>query len=207
MEKFTTLTGVAAPLVHANIDTDVIIRIERLIGLDRAELGRYCFEALRYQSDGSENPGFILNRQPWRGAPIILAGANFGCGSSREGAVWALMGLGVRCVIAPSFGEIFFSNCFQNGLLPIVLPEADVRQLAAEMEAAEGNAEVHVDLERQIVTSPEKRSISFQLDSRRRKALLEGLDEIGQTRLYSEQIAIWQNEDRAARAWVWGCAS
>src|SRR5919205_1213678 len=127
MQPFTKVGGPAAPLLRANVDTDLIIRIERLVGTRREELGPFAFEALRRRADGSEDPDFVLNRPEYRGAPILLAGPNFGCGSSREGAVWALMGAGIRCVIAPSFGDIFFSNCFQNGLLPVVLPEETVR--------------------------------------------------------------------------------
>ncbi|ETR78701.1 isopropylmalate isomerase [Afipia sp. P52-10] len=207
MQAFTVLTGVAAPLVVPNINTDVIIRIERLIGADRDHLGPYCFEALRYRPDGTENPDFVLNRPPWRGAPIILAGANFGCGSSREGAVWALMGLGVRCIIAPSFGEIFFNNCFQNGLLPIVLLEADVQRMASEAEAAPDGGAIHVDLVRKIVASPAKCETAFAIDDRRQRALLEGLDEIGQTRLHSNEIVAWQDADRRSRPWIWFRAS
>src|SRR5579863_8871350 len=146
MEKFTRLTAVAAPLLKRNIDTDVIIRIEKLISLDRAELGPHAFAPLRYRADGSENPDFVLNRPPYRGAQILIAGENFGCGSSREGAVWALWGMGLRCVIAPSFGDIFFNNCFQNGLLPITLDAAMVERLAELVEASQGQP-LTVDLE------------------------------------------------------------
>ncbi len=134
MDKFTTVSGPAAPMLGANIDTDVIIPIQRLVGTGRTGLGPYAFERLRYNKDGSDNPDFVLNRHQYRDSPILLAGPNFGCGSSREGAVWALMGMGFRAVLAPSFGDIFFNNCFQNGLLPVVLPEDAIRRIAEETE-------------------------------------------------------------------------
>jgi len=201
MEKFTTLSGVAAPLMRANIDTDVIIRIERLTGTQRAEMGAYAFEALRYRADGSENPDFVLNQEPFRGAPILLAGANFGCGSSREGAVWALMGAGVRCVVAESFGDIFFNNCFQNGLLPVRLPAADVQRLAEQ--CAGGNARVTVDLARRRVVSPRGEEMPFAIEAMRRDALLEGLDDLGLTLKHTAAIEAFQAHDRQARPWVW----
>jgi len=204
MDKFTRLEGVAAPLMRQNVDTDVVIRIERLVGLQKDELGPYCFEAIRYRPDGSENPDFILNQAPYRGAPILLAGDNFGCGSSREGAVWALMGLGIKAVIAPSYGDIFFNNCFQNGLLPVALPLAEVERLAEEMRAAPGNARVTIDLERQVVISPRGREIKFEIDPKRRKAMLDGLDDISMTLTYKDQIAAWQAQDQSDRPWVWG---
>jgi 3-isopropylmalate/(R)-2-methylmalate dehydratase small subunit len=201
MERFTRLSGQAAPLLRANIDTDLIIRIERLTGTMREEMGQWAFETLRYRPDGSENPDFVLNQGPFRGAPVLLAGANFGCGSSREGAVWALQGAGIRCVIAESFGDIFFNNCFQNGILPIRLPAETVRALAEQ--SAGGNARLTVDLERQTITSPRGEEIPFEVDAARRTALLEGLDDIGQTLLHAQAIAAWQAADRAARPWVW----
>lgn len=201
MERFTTLSGQAAPLMRANIDTDLIIRIERLTGTKREEMGQWAFETLRYRPDGSENPDFVLNQGPFRGAPVLLAGANFGCGSSREGAVWALQGAGIRCVIAESFGDIFFNNCFQNGILPIRLPGETVRALAEQ--SAGGNARLTVDLERQTILSPRGEAIPFEVDAARRTALLEGLDDIGQTLLHATDIEAWQAADRAARPWVW----
>jgi 3-isopropylmalate/(R)-2-methylmalate dehydratase small subunit len=197
MQPFTTVTGVAAPLLRANIDTDMIIPIQRLVGGDRAGLGAHAFERVRDQ------PDWPLRRPEYRGAPILLAGENFGCGSSREGAVWTLQGLGVRCVIAPSFGDIFFNNCFQNGVLPVRLDMATIRRIAAQIEAAPGNARVTVDLERQVVVTPEGESIPFAVDARRKAALQAGLDEIGQTRRQAEAIAAWQAQDRAARPWAW----
>jgi 3-isopropylmalate/(R)-2-methylmalate dehydratase small subunit len=206
MDKFTRLEGVAAPLMRQNVDTDVVIRIERLVTLPKAELGPYCFESLRYRPDGAENPAFVCNQPAWRGAPILLAGDNFGCGSSREGAVWALMGMGIRAVIAPGFGDIFYNNCFQNGLLPVALPREEVERLAEETRAAPGNARVTIDLERQVVVSPRGHEIPFEIDIRRRRAMLDGLDDIGLTLTHQERIAAWQARDRVERPWVWFAA-
>jgi 3-isopropylmalate/(R)-2-methylmalate dehydratase small subunit len=203
MDAFTSVTGPAAPLLRGNIDTDLIIRIERLVGSYRDGLGAYAFEALRRRPDGSEDPDFVLNRPAFRGTPILLAGPNFGCGSSREGAVWALMGMGLRSVIAPSFGDIFFSNCFQNGMLPVVLPEDAVRRIAAQSEAAPGTAHTTVDLRRQVVVAPDGEEFAFVVDARRREAMLAGLDEIGMTLRRADEIAAWQVRDRAARPWAW----
>ncbi len=203
MQKFTTVAGPAAPLLMPNVDTDVIIPIQRLVGSGRTGLGPHAFERLRYLKDGSENPDFVLNRPPYRGAPILLAGPNFGCGSSREGAVWALMGMGFRAVLAPSFGDIFFNNCFQNGLLPVVLPEETIRRIATETEAAQGARHTVVDLVRQVVVTPEGAEIPFRVDARKREALLEGLDDIALTLRLRDRIAAWQAADRAARGWAW----
>lgn len=204
MEKFTKVTGVAAPLMRENVDTDLIIRIERLVNnTGRSGLGPYCFEQIRLRPDGSENPDCVLNQEPYRNAPIILSADNFGCGSSREGAVWALAGMGVKAVIAPSYGDIFFNNCFQNGILPVMLPLAEVQQLADEMKASPGNARITVDLETCQVVSPTGRVIPFQVDARRQHAMLNGLDDIGQTLSRKGEIEAWQAADRAARPWVW----
>jgi 3-isopropylmalate/(R)-2-methylmalate dehydratase small subunit len=197
---FTKLTGPAPWLRQPNVDTDVIIRIERLTALGRNELGPYCLESLRYREDGSEDPDFVLNRPAFRGAPFLLAGENFGCGSSREGAVWALQAMGVRCVVAPSFGDIFFSNCFQNGILAIRLPAARVEALAA---ACAGGAPLSADLERQMLQGPTGEAIAFAVDPLRREALLHGLDDIGLTLKDDALVRAWQEQDRIARPWVW----
>jgi 3-isopropylmalate/(R)-2-methylmalate dehydratase small subunit len=197
---FTVVSGTAPYLPRANIDTDVIIRIERLTSLPKEQLGRYAMEALRYRADGSDDPDFILNRPMFRGAPILLAGDNFGCGSSREGAVWALQGLGVRCVIAPSFGDIFYSNCFQNGVLPIRLPASEVEALAA---ACADGAPLTVDLERRMLIAPSGAQTAFTIDPLRREALLHGLDDIGLTLRDEALIRAWQKADRAQRPWAW----
>jgi 3-isopropylmalate/(R)-2-methylmalate dehydratase small subunit len=200
MEKVSKITGAAAPLMLANVDTDVIIRIERLMGVPKDQLGRHAFEALRYREDGSEEPLFVLNQPSFRGAPILLAGANFGCGSSREGAVSALWGMGTRCVIAESFGDIFRNNCFQNGLLPVQLPPAALDVLSRE---AMTGVSVTVDLVSQTVTAPRGQVFSFEIDSLRRDALLKGLDDIAQTMLRESDIAAWQRRDRERRPWIW----
>ena len=204
MQPFTTLIGLAAPLLQANVDTDVIIRIERLTQGDPAKLGEYALEALRTMPDGTENPDFVFNQAKFRGAPILLAGPNFGCGSSREGAVSALLAMGLRCIIAASFGDIFFSNCFQNGMLPIRLPEAAVLQMAAE--AQDRFEPFTVDLHRCCVVSPSGTEQAFAIDELRRTALLEGLDDIGLTLKDVAGIAAWQNADRQVRPWVWDTA-
>jgi 3-isopropylmalate/(R)-2-methylmalate dehydratase small subunit len=199
MEPFTTLTGRAAPLLLANLDTDVIIRVERLTATDQSTLGQFAFEALRYRPDGSENPEFVLNQPPFRSAPILLGGPNFGCGSSREGAVTAIQQMGVRCIIAPSFGDIFYSNCFQNGLLAIRLAEADVTALSARL-AHDG--ELTIDLERQVVMVGNE-LYRFEIDRNRRESLLEGLDDIGLTLKQLDMIRAFQAADRTSRPWVW----
>ena len=197
MNPFTRVTGAAAPLLLANVDTDVIIRMDSLLG--GGDLGRFALAALRFLPDGSPNPGCVLNEPRFAGAPILLAGANFGCGSSREVAVTALQAIGVRCVIAPSFGDIFHANCFRNGMLPVVLPLEMVERLAAEARAGEFT----VDLAAQRVVPPSGAALTFAIDGLQREALLEGLDEIGLTLKYADEIAAWQEADRAARPWVW----
>ena len=203
MQPFTTVTGPAAPLLWANVDTDMIIPVQRLVGASRTALGPHGFERFRYRADGSDNPDFPLNRAPFRGAPILLAGENFGCGSSREGAVWALMGMGISCVIAPSFGDIFHNNCFQNGLLPVRLPEDVIRRIAEATEASPGNARTTVDLDRQVVVTPWGEAVPFAIDARKKTALREGLDEIALTKRRQAEITAWQGRDRAARPWAW----
>ncbi|RSZ44380.1 MULTISPECIES: 3-isopropylmalate dehydratase small subunit [unclassified Variovorax] len=203
MTPFTSVTGAAVPLMRANVDTDVIIRIERLTSFQRDQLGPYAFEALRLRADGSEDPACVLNQPVFRQAPVLLAAENFGCGSSREGAVWALMGLGVRCVIAPSFGDIFFNNCFQNGVLPLRLPIAQVEALAAQCA---GGAAMKVDLQAQTITAPDGSVSPFEIDPLRREALLHGLDDIGLTLKDDALIREWQQADRARRPWAWPAA-
>ncbi|NKJ00963.1 3-isopropylmalate dehydratase small subunit [Novosphingobium sp. SG707] len=201
MPPFTIVAGQAAPLLQANMDTDVIIRIERLTAPDQTRLGDYAFEMLRFLPDGSENGTFVLNQPRFREAPILLAGANFGCGSSREGAVTALAGRGIKVVIAPSFGDIFHANCFQNGLLPIRLDTATIAALAAEVEVCD--MPMTVDLSEQTITTPCGRTIAFDIERRRREALLLGLDDIGQTLRLREAIGAWQAADRIKRPWIW----
>jgi len=203
MDRFATLNSVAAPILRENIDTDVIIPISRLVGNSvRGTLGQWCFTPLRYKADGSENPEFVLNREPYRGAQILLTGVNFGCGSSREGAVWALYEMGIRCVIGSSFGDIFFNNCFQNGLLPVVLDRQTVESLAREVEASQGAGRICVDLAEMTVTAPSGKRHSFAVEPARREALLEGLDEIAMTLKRAPEIAAFQARDREQRPWV-----
>jgi len=201
MEKFTVLKGVAAPLMLANVDTDCIIPMARLTRFGRGELGPWAFESLRYLPDGSENPQFILNQAHWRGTRILLAADNFGCGSSRETAVWALWELGLRCVIAPSFGDIFYGNCFQNGMLPLRLPAAEVEALAAE--SRQGATEVSIDLEAQQIVTAAGRTIHFDIDPGRREALLQGLDAICLTLRYAAEIDAFQARARVRRPWLY----
>ncbi len=187
MTPFTTLTAIAAPLPEANVDTDKIIPSRFLKTTQRSGLGRYAFDAMRYHSDGSERPDFVLNRAPYRAAEILIAHENFGCGSSREHAPWALLDFGIRCVIAPSFADIFHNNCFKNGILPIRLPREICDRLM--QDAASGaNSRLVVDLERQVVVRPDGEEIAFEVDALRRRLLLEGLDDIGQTLRHAEAI-------------------
>ena len=203
MEKFTTLTAIAAPLLRQSVNTDVIIRIERLIGATRDSLGPYCFEAWRFHPDGTEVSDFVLNVEPYRRARILLAGDNFGCGSSREGAVHALMGMGFRCVVAPGFGDIFFNNCFQNGMLPIVLPMSVVQSIADQVAENPEQNQVTVDLERCTLTSPEGQQHRFRIDPMRQQALLQGLDEIQLSLQRENEIAAFQARDAEQRPWVY----
>jgi 3-isopropylmalate/(R)-2-methylmalate dehydratase small subunit len=202
-KPFNKLTAIAAPIMRANIDTDVIIRIERLVGNSvRGSLGKWAFGALRYLPDGSENPEFILNREPYRQAEILVTGLNFGCGSSREGAVWSLQEMGIRAVIGSSFGDIFFANCFQNGILPIIVDKQTAENLAAEIEATQGAGKVGIDLEAQTITTPEGKTLRFDIDPRRREGLLQGLDEVMLTLQRDHEIRAFQQADRAARPWI-----
>jgi 3-isopropylmalate/(R)-2-methylmalate dehydratase small subunit len=200
LQPFTIVSGAAPYLSRANLDTDIIIRIERLTALDRDQLGPYALEVLRYLPDGQEDASFVMNQAAFRGAPILLAGENFGCGSSREAAVWALQGIGVRCVIAPSFGDIFYSNCFQNGVLPIRLTATKVEALAAA--CADGST-MTVDLKRCRLLAPSGDELDFTIDPLRREGLLHGLDDIGLTLKDDVLIRQWQEEDRQRRSWAW----
>jgi 3-isopropylmalate/(R)-2-methylmalate dehydratase small subunit len=198
LNKFTILTGVAAPFMKKNVDTDFIIRVERCTGTPREQLGNYAFEMARFLPGGAENPEFVFNQPRYRGAQIMVCGEFFGTGSSREMAVWAIAGMGVRCLIAPSYGQIFFGNCFQNGLLPIVLPEATVDALAKEAASPVAKP-FTVDLERQTINS----AVRFEIAPRGKKMLLEGLDEIGLTLALEPKIAAFQAADRQRRPWIY----
>jgi 3-isopropylmalate/(R)-2-methylmalate dehydratase small subunit len=196
LNKFETLKSVAAPFPQKNVDTDLIIRIERCTGTPKEEIGRYAFEMARLRADGSENPEFVLNQPRYRGAKILVCGEFFGTGSSREMAVWALAGMGIRCLIAPSYGQIFYGNCFQNGLLPIVLSSSVVNDL---MREAEQGKSFEIDLENQTVNG----KIRFDITPRRKKMLLEGLDELGLTLALEPKIAAFEAADRARRPWIY----
>ena len=202
-KPFNRLSAIAAPIMRTNIDTDVIIRIERLLGNSvRGTLGKWAFGSLRYLPDGSENPEFILNRQPYRQAEILVTGPNFGCGSSREGAVWALQEMGIRAVIGSGFGDIFFANCFQNGILPIIVDKDIVDRLAAEVEHTQGAGRISIDLQEQTITSPSGNRHRFEIDPRRRAGLLTGLDEVASTLQRDNEIRAFQASDRVARPWI-----
>ena len=187
MQPFTTLTGVAAPLPLANVDTDKIIPARFLKTIKRTGLGVHLFDTLRYDAEGRERPDFVLNQPAYRGAEILLAHENFGCGSSREHAPWALLDFGIRCVIAPDFADIFFNNCFKNGILPISLPRPVCDALMEDARLG-GNARLTVDLQRQVVVRPSGEEIPFAVDEFRRHMLLHGLDDIGQTLQRSDAI-------------------
>jgi 3-isopropylmalate/(R)-2-methylmalate dehydratase small subunit len=206
-KPFTRLSAIAAPIMRTNIDTDVIIRIERSRDLQGDALGPYAFESWRYRPDGSEEPAFVLNRKPYRDAKIILAGDNFGCGSSRETAVLALWAFGIRCVVAPSFGPIFFNNCFQIGLLPVILPLAAIEALVAELAVGPESATIRVDLEKCIVLGPGGAALPFTIDRIRREGLLQGMDQIALTRTREPAIVAFEAQCRDRYPWVYAPAS
>jgi 3-isopropylmalate/(R)-2-methylmalate dehydratase small subunit len=200
MEKFTRLTGVAAPLPMVNVDTDMVIPKNYLKGTERTGLGKHLFAEMRFNADGSERPDFVLNRPAWRRAEILVAFENFGCGSSREHAPWALRDFGIRCVIAPSFADIFFNNCFKNGILPLVLPKAVCAQLIADADRG-ANATLTIDLEAQELTRPDGERIAFEVEPSRRSRLLEGLDEIGATVAKAHSIDAFEARVRRSQPW------
>ena len=201
MEKFTTLHGIAAPLPLINVDTDMIIPKQFLKTIKREGLGVNLFDEMRYDDNGDEIPTFVLNQPAYRDAEILVAGDNFGCGSSREHAPWAIKDFGIRCVIAPSFADIFFNNCFKNGILPIALPQEQVDQLMADAEKG-ANARVTVDLENQEITMSDGTKIPFEVDSFRKHCLIEGLDDIGLTLEKAAAIESFETQAAQARPWV-----
>jgi 3-isopropylmalate/(R)-2-methylmalate dehydratase small subunit len=196
MDRFTTLTGVAAPLPLINIDTDMIIPKQFLKTIARTGLGKNLFDEMRYAEDGSENPDFVLNKPAYRQTKILVTGDNFGCGSSREHAPWALLDFGIRCVIATSFADIFFNNCFKNGILPIVLPQEQV-DLLMDDAARGANAVVTIDLENQVIKGPDGGEIAFEVDAFRKHCLLNGLDDIGLTLEKVAAIDAYEARQRA----------
>ncbi len=200
MRKFTTLTGVAAPLPMINVDTDMIIPKLFLKTIKRSGLGVNLFQEMRYDDDGNEIADFVLNRPAYRNAAILVAGENFGCGSSREHAPWALLDFGIRVIVAPSFADIFYNNCFKNGILPVRLPREEVDKLMADAERG-ANATVTVDLVNQVITGPDGGSIAFDIDPFRKHCLIEGLDDIGLTLTKETRIDRFEETRAVARPW------
>ena len=201
MDKFTTLTGIAAPLPLINVDTDMIIPKQFLKTIQRSGLGKNLFDEMRYTADGAEIADFVLNKPAYRNAQIIVAGDNFGCGSSREHAPWALLDFGIRCVIAPAFADIFYNNCFKNGILPIVLPQEIVDQLMDDAQNG-ANATLTVDLENQVITRPDGQTVAFEVDAFRKHCLLNGLDDIGLTMEKATAIESFEAKAAQDRPWV-----
>lgn len=202
MDKFTTLTGIAAPLPMMNVDTDMIIPKQHLKTIKRTGLGKVLFDELRFQENGEEIPDFVLNQSPYRDAKILIAGDNFGCGSSREHAPWALLDFGIRCVIAPSFADIFFNNCFKNGILPITLASTEVETLLEDANNPE-TATLTVDLTEQVIKRSNEEMIPFTVDGFRKHCLLNGLDDISLTLQKADQIAAFERLQKQSLPWLW----
>ena len=203
MQPFTQLTGIAAPLPLVNVDTDKIIPARHLKTIKRTGLGIHLFETLRYRDDGSERPEFVLNREPYRRAEILIAGENFGCGSSREHAPWALLDFGIRAVIAPSFADIFFNNCFKNGILPIVLPQEQIEILQREASEAD-DPTFTIDLETQEIRRPTGNEVfTFAVDPFRKHCLLNGLDDVGLTMQEAKRIDDFEAVQKASQPWLY----
>lgn len=201
MRQFDKLTGVAAPLDMVNVDTDMIIPKQFLKTIKRTGLGAGLFDELRRNPDGSEKPDFVLNKPAYRNAKILIAGRNFGCGSSREHAPWALQDFGITCVISPSYADIFFNNCFQNGILPIVLPEATVKELQEDAKKG-SNAVFTVDLEKQEIARPDGGIVKFDIDPFRKQCLLKGLDNVGLTLEKKSTIAAHEEKAKLQQPWL-----
>jgi 3-isopropylmalate/(R)-2-methylmalate dehydratase small subunit len=201
MEPFNKLDGVAAPLNMINVDTDMIIPKQFLKTIKRTGLGKSLFFEMRYKPDGSEEPDFVLNKPAYRKAQILVAGDNFGCGSSREHAPWALLDFGIRCVIAPSFADIFYNNCFKNGILPITLPQSDVDKLMDDAERG-ANARISIDLEAQEIRGPDGGMIKFEIDPFRKKCLLNGWDDIGLTLRNENKISDFEATRKTQSPWM-----
>ena len=201
MENFTTLTGVAAPLPDINVDTDKIIPADYLKTIKRTGLGIALFSEMRYLADGSDNPDFVLNKPAYQGAQILVAGENFGCGSSREHAPWALLDYGFRCIISTSFADIFFNNCFKNGILPIVLTQTDIDKLMDDADRG-ANAILTIDLESQEIKGPDGGVVSFDVDEFRKHCLLNGLDDISLTLEREDKISAYEDKQAASQPWL-----
>ena len=201
MRKFTKLTAVAAPLPRLNIDTDAIIPKQFLKTIQRTGLGKHLFSELRYDDNGAEKPDFVLNKPAYRKAEILVAGDNFGCGSSREHAPWALLDFGIRCVIAPSFADIFFNNTFKNGILPIVVSPENLARLMDDAERG-ANATLSVDLAAQEIKGPDGGTVRFEIDAFKKRCLMEGLDDIGLTMVKAKAIDSYEAKASASRPWA-----
>jgi 3-isopropylmalate/(R)-2-methylmalate dehydratase small subunit len=201
MDKFTTLTGVAAPLPMTNVDTDMIIPKQYLKTIKRTGLGSGLFAELRFKDDGSENPDFVLNKPAYRKAAILVAGDNFGCGSSREHAPWALLDYGIRCVISTNFADIFYNNCFKNGILPIKVSPEDLAKLMDDAERG-ANATISIDLGKQEIRGPDGGVVKFDIDPFRKHCLMEGLDDIGLTMKKADKIGSYETKAKAAHPWL-----
>jgi 3-isopropylmalate/(R)-2-methylmalate dehydratase small subunit len=201
MDKFTTLEGVAAPLKIINVDTDMIIPKQYLKTIKRTGLGKGLFSEQRYKDDGSENPDFVLNKPAYRQAKILVAGDNFGCGSSREHAPWALADFGIRCIISTSFGDIFYNNCFKNGLLPIRVSHEELEKLSDDAERG-ANATLTVDLEKQEIRGPDGGAIKFEIDPFRKHCLYNGLDDIGLTMEKGKAIDAFEVKEKTEHPWL-----
>ncbi len=201
MDKFVNLTGVAAPLEMINVDTDKIIPKQFLKTIKRTGLGRNLFDEMRFKTDGTEIPEFVLNQPAYRNAKVLIAGENFGCGSSREHAPWALLDFGIRCVIAPSFADIFYNNCFKNGVLPITLPQDQIDELMEDAKNG-ANATFTIDLEAQEIVRPDGARISFEVDEFRRYCLLNGLDDIGLTLKKEDAIKVFEERQKKEQTWL-----
>jgi len=201
MDKFTTLTGVAAPMNMINVDTDMIIPKQFLKTIKRTGLGANLFHEMRFNEDGSENPDFVLNQPAYRSAQILVAGDNFGCGSSREHAPWAILDYGIRCVISTSFADIFYNNCFKNGILPIKVAKEDLDKLMDDAERG-ANATLTVDLEAQTIQGPDGGTTAFEIDAFKKHCLLNGLDDVGLTMQKADKIDAYENKQRASQPWL-----
>jgi len=201
MEKFRVLEGVAAPLKMINVDTDMIIPKQYLKTIKRSGLGEGLFAEMRYLADGSENPDFVLNKPAYRDAKVLVAGDNFGCGSSREHAPWALLDFGIRCVISTSFADIFYNNCFKNGILPIMVSAEDLEKLFDDAERG-ANATLSIDLEKQEIRGPDGGTVRFTIDEFRKHCLLNGLDEIGLTMVKADKIGDYEDDVKSKRPWA-----
>jgi 3-isopropylmalate/(R)-2-methylmalate dehydratase small subunit len=201
MDKFTKLTGVAAPMPMINVDTDAIIPKQFLKTIKRTGLGKHLFHELRFDEKGKEKPNFVLNKPAYRKAQILVAGENFGCGSSREHAPWALLDFGIRCVISTSFADIFYNNCFQNGVLPIKVSPEDLDKLMDDADRG-ANATITVDLENQEIRGPDGGVVKFEMDAFRKRCLLEGLDNIGLTLQHEQSITAHEAKMKSARPWA-----